>query len=514
MAIDPNVFYRAGAIKGQLDRQQNRNRGRAIENLGNQVLKVGEMISEKKDQYDKNMTDFNGEIPRDVVPEETMMQLTRHIAQKKAVYTKNAKIMRSSLSRKKKREASEENEKIKTGLSNVYADFQKANDMGKSAEKVINNMGDGVKLDEKDNALDFANNEWWKRGIKFSDDGMTVDGTKEGEDGKIISYDQRLSDISFPKAVKGSGGSLIRQSAMKVRATASKGTQIDDNTFEVMKQDYIQNLKNMPAEEQRHLYFNGLGGFEGSSQAETDAAKAMNLDADGFKNMKALIDEDNPNYEGVMKQREEFQNQMNILTTRKDFLTPDMVENQWSTVKNAYQSGLDEYDRLNQAKKDDKAEQRALNKKETDSDLGRSLNDGIFANDTRVKEYMGQIKNNDKIMYSGNSYYPKDGGYQMKEENGDLSEVMSKRDMATIIGVPVSGFANEIDNSKKMDKLNLDVKDFNGVDITSGTYTVVGDVAYTKEDFMKKVNDGSLTQQEIVEGGKNQVELQNSRGKQ
>ena len=127
---------------------------------------------------------------------------------------------------------------------------------------------------------------------------------------------------------------------------------------------------------------------------------------------------------------------------------------------------------------------------------------------------MGQIKNNDKIMYSGNSYYPKDGGYQMKEENGDLSEVMSKRDMATIIGVPVSGFANEIDNSKKMDKLNLDVKDFNGVDITSGTYTVVGDVAYTKEDFMKKVNDGSLTQQEIVEGGKNQVELQNSRGKQ
>ena len=464
MAIDPNVFYRAGAIKGQLDRQQNRNRGRAIENLGNQVLKVGEMISEKKDQYDKNMTDFNGEIPRDVVPEETMMQLTRHIAQKKAVYTKNAKIMRSSLSRKKKREASEENEKIKTGLSNVYADFQKANDMGKSAEKVINNMGDGVKLDEKDNALDFANNEWWKRGIKFSDDGMTVDGTKEGEDGKIISYDQRLSDISFPKAVKGSGGSLIRQSAMKVRATASKGTQIDDNTFEVMKQDYIQNLKNMPAEEQRHLYFNGLGGFEGSSQAETDAAKAMNLDADGFKNMKALIDEDNPNYEGVMKQREEFQNQMNILTTRKDFLTPDMVENQWSTVKNAYQSGLDEYDRLNQAKKDDKAEQRALNQ----TKRGKVIIDGFgqvdfqeavsTAKNMGVKDNVSYDKRNlRKFVNVGNGmtqiYLGDDkGGYTTKGDLISTNEALSLRGLDNV-GIGFETTKPEV--KEKLDKLKI-----------------------------------------------------------
>ena len=362
MAIDPNVFYRAGAIKGQLNRQRNQDRGRAIENFGNQVAKVGEMINEKKDECDKNMSDFNGEIPRDVVPEGTMMQLTRHIAQKKAVYTKNAKIMRSSLSRKKKREAMEENEKIKTGLSNVYSDFQKAHDMGKSAEKVINNMGEGVNLDEKTNALDFANNKWWERGVKFSDDGMTINGVRKSEDGSgMVSYDQRLSDISFPKPIKGLGGNLMRKNALKVREIAENGSQIDDTAFGVLKDEYIQELKNMPIEEQRHLYFNGLGGYEGSSQAETDAAKAMGLDADGFKNMKALIDEDDPNYDAIMKQREEFDKQMNILTTRKDFLTPDMVENQWSTVKASYQSGMDEYNRVTQVEKDNKAEQRALN---------------------------------------------------------------------------------------------------------------------------------------------------------
>jgi len=362
MAIDPNIFYRAGAIKGDLARQAKQDRQQSFSRAMSGISSVTKMIGDKQDEYDQNMSDFNGEIPREVVPEGTMMQLTRHIAQKKALYTKNAKIMRSSLSRKKKREAMEENEKIKTGLSNVYSDFQKAHDMGKSAEKVVNNMGEGVNLDEKTNALDFANNKWWERGVKFSDDGMTINGVRESEDGSgMVSYDQRLSDISFPKPIKGLGGNLMRKNALKVRGIAENGSQIDDTAFGVLKDEYIQELKNMPIEEQRHLYFNGLGGYEGSSQAETDAAKAMGLDTDGFKNMKALIDEDDPNYDAIMKQREEFDKQMNILTTRKDFLTPDMVENQWSTVKAAYQSGMDEYNRQTQVKKDDRAEQRALN---------------------------------------------------------------------------------------------------------------------------------------------------------
>jgi hypothetical protein len=361
MAIDPNVFYRAGAIKGDLARQAKQDRQQSFQRAVSGIASVTKMIGDKQDQYDKNMSDFNGEIPREVVPEAAMMDLTRHIAREKAVYTKNAKIMRSSFSRKKKREAMEENEKIKSGLAQVYADFQTANDMGKTAEKTVPYIGDGVKLNEKDNILDFANNTWYDRGAKFTRDGMTLNGSREDENGNIVSYDQRLSDISFPKAVKGLGGTLVRKNADTARATSLNGTQIDDAAFDVMKQEYVQQLKNMPVEEQRHLYFNGLGGFEGSSQAETDAAKAMGLDADGFKNMKALINEDDPNYDAIMKQREEFDKQMNILTTRKDFLTPEMVDNQWSTVKAAYQSGMDEYNRKTQVKKDDRAEQRALN---------------------------------------------------------------------------------------------------------------------------------------------------------
>ena len=326
MAIDPNVFYRAGALKGQLARQAKQDRQRSIDRAISGIGSVTKMINAKQDQYDKNMSDFNGEIPRDVVPEAAMMDLTRHIAREKAVYTANAKIMRSSLSRKKKREAAEENEKIKSGLAQVYADFQTANDMGKTAEKTVPYIGKGVNINEKDNILDFANNTWYDRGAKFTRDGMTLNGSREDENGNIVSYNQRLSDISFPKAVKGTGGTLLRKNADIARATSLKGTQIDDAAFDVMKQEYVQQLKNMPVEEQRHLYFNGLGGYEGSSQAETDAAKAMGLDADGFKNMKALIDEDDPNYDAIMKQREEFDKQMNILTTRKDFLTPDMVE--------------------------------------------------------------------------------------------------------------------------------------------------------------------------------------------
>ena len=87
---------------------------------------------------------------------------------------------------------------------------------------------------------------------------------------------------------------------------------LDLGSLEVKKAEYVQGLKNMPVEEQRHLYFNGIGGFPGSSQAETDAAKAIGLDAEGFKKMNEPIDENNPkDVAEKTRLREQFQNQLN-----------------------------------------------------------------------------------------------------------------------------------------------------------------------------------------------------------
>ena len=94
MAIDPNVFYRAGAIKGQLARQAKQDRQQSFSRAMSGIGSVTKMIGAKQDEYDKNMSDFNGEIPRDIVHEETMMQRTRKIAQEKAAYTENAQTMR------------------------------------------------------------------------------------------------------------------------------------------------------------------------------------------------------------------------------------------------------------------------------------------------------------------------------------------------------------------------------------------------------------------------------------
>ena len=88
MAIDPNVFYRAGAIKGQLARQAKQDRQQSIDRFTKTFVNVSNIIGQKMDEYDKNMSDFNGEIPRDTVPESAMMDLTRHIAREKSVYTK------------------------------------------------------------------------------------------------------------------------------------------------------------------------------------------------------------------------------------------------------------------------------------------------------------------------------------------------------------------------------------------------------------------------------------------
>ncbi len=521
MAIDPNVFYRAGAIKGQLARQAKQDRQQSVDRFTKMIGNVSNIIGQKMDEYDKNMSSFNGEIPRDDVPESAMMDLTRHIAREKSVYTKNAKIIRSSLSRKKKREAMEENEKIKSGLAAVYSDFKKAKAMGQQAEKLIPFLAKGADLEKKDNALDFANNKWYERGVKFTRDGMTINGVREeqvvGEDGqplpqsKLVNYDQRLSDISFPEPVKGTGSKAFSQTAELFQNKGLKeGRLLTEDALEVKKAEYVQGLKNMPIEEQRHLYFNGIGGFPGSSQAETDAAKAIGLDAEGFKRMNEPIDENNPkDVAEKTRLREQFQNQLNTLSTKKEFLTPELIDNQWSTIRQAYDSGVKEFERKETERKNYQA---SRNQKKGD-DYGRYLSDGTYANDTRVRELMETIKNNDKVVFGkdkdGNVMYyePTRGGYKAPD-----GKIISKKDLSTIIFLPTKGVSNEIDDVTRINKLNLNVSDFEGTEINAGTYTVVGEEAYTKDEFMKAVQDGTLNKKQVDEGGANQVKIQNLRG--
>jgi len=410
--IDPNVFYRAGAVKGQLAQQQRQTRQQSIDRAFKGIGSVTQIIGQKMDEYDKNMSDFNGEIPREDVPEAAMQDLTRHIAREKAVYTKNAKIIRSSFSRKKKREAMEENEKIKSGLAAVYADFKKAKAMGQQAEKLIPYLANGADLEKKDNALDFANNKWYERGVKFTRDGMTINGVREeqviGEDGqplpqsKLVNYDQRLSDISFPDPVKGTGGKAFSQTAeLFQKKGLQEGRLLTEEALEVKKAEYVQGLKNMPIEEQRHLYFNGIGGFPGSSQAETDAAKAMGLDAEGFKKMNEAINEDDPNYDAVMRQRAQFQNQLNILTTRKEFLTPELIDNQWNTILQSYDSGVKEFERKERERK----EYQASRNQKDPKDLNATLDGSSYIKVSQAKTIANQMSQPGNVAYTGSKTY-------------------------------------------------------------------------------------------------------------
>tara|TARA_R100000988_G_C4001636_1_gene169464 strand:+ start:268 stop:1509 length:1242 start_codon:yes stop_codon:yes gene_type:complete len=80
-------------------------------------------------------------------------------------------------------------------------------------------------------------------------------------------------------------------------------------------------------------------------------------------------------------------------------------------------------------------------------DLSRSLTDGTYANDTRVREYMRNIKNNRTIVFGkdekGNvrTYQPVRGGYQ-----GPDGVVMTKQKMADLIGVPGDDLSTDLTN--------------------------------------------------------------------
>ena len=475
MAIDPNVFYRAGAIKGQLAQQQNQNRQRTMKSLAS---KVGNYVNAKQDQYDKNMTDFNGEIPREVVPEETMMQLTRHISQEKAVYTANAKIIRSSLSRKKKREAAEENEKIKSGLAKVYADYQGAHDIGKVQEKNLQNV-DLKYADQmqKDNSLNFANQEWYKNGIKFSRDGMTINDVKEEQvlddsgnplqQSRLVSVDKRLSDFKFAKPVQGLGEDTFSKISTGMSSAGLKqgdaGMSRNEDFLRNEKNKYVKAMKSLSPEEQRQFYFNGLSGEPGTAQADIDAMKQIGMSKADYDVMMDIQDEDAPGYENAMNKREQFEKVKQTLGFRKDFLTPKMIESQWETLTNVYDSGHQEGSRLRDERNS------KSNKNSNQTKRGKVIIDGFgqvdYQEAVSTAKKMGTKDNVSydkrmliKFVNVGNGMtqkYLRDdyGGYKTKGDLIPTNEALALRGLDNV-GISFKTTKPEVD--EKLDKLKIE----------------------------------------------------------
>ena len=451
MAIDPNVFYRAGAIKGDLARQEKQDRQKSFQRAVSGIASVTKMIGDKQDQYDKNMSDFNGEIPREVVPEETMMQLTRHIAREKAVYTANAKIMRSSFSRKKKREAAEENEKIKSGLAKVYADYQSAHDIGKVQEKNIQNI-DQKYGDEmaRDNSLNFANQEWYKNGIKFTRDGMTIDDVREDENGNPVTHDKRLSDFKFAKPVQGLGEDTFNNASLALSNAGAKdgkgGVQQNEDFLRIEKNKYVKAMKSLSPEEQRQFYFNGMSGEPGTAQADIDTMKQLGMNKAQYDAMMAIQDEDAPGYQDAMNKREEFEQAKKSLGFRKDFLTPQMIDSQWNTLRDVYNSRHTEGTRLrNEAL--ERSKPKTKNKPFAyESATLNFQKSGTYTNGQQIKNYIDRIDSNQSISFKDSNgdtqeYLPVRGGYQRV---GSTKVISKDRLGSVVMGLP-KNFSNEVE---------------------------------------------------------------------
>jgi len=454
MAIDPNVFYRAGAIKGDLARQAKQDRQQSFSRAMNAIGSVTKMIGAKQDEYDQNMSDFNGEIPREVVPEETMMQLTRHIAQKKAAYTANAKTMRSSLSRKKKREAAEENEKIKSGLAKVYADYQSAHDIGKVQEKNIQNI-DQKYGDEmaRDNSLNFANQKWYKNGIKFSDDGMTIDDVREDENGNMVTHDKRLSDFKFAKPVQGLGEDTFNNASLALSNAGTKdgkgGVLVNEEFLKLEKNKYVKAMKSLSPEEQRQFYFNGMSGEPGTAQADIDTMKQLGMNKAQYDAMMEIQDEDAPGYQDAMNKREEFEQAKKSLGFRKDFLTPQMIDSQWNTLRDVYNSRHTEGTRLRDEALE-RSKPKTKNKPFTYQSGTLNFNKaGTYTSGQQIENYVSRINDNKSITFTDNTttpptqleYLPVRGGYQ---KVGSTKVISKDRLGNVVMGLP-KNFSDEVE---------------------------------------------------------------------
>tara|TARA_R110000824_G_scaffold137795_2_gene302505 strand:+ start:176 stop:1624 length:1449 start_codon:yes stop_codon:yes gene_type:complete len=381
----------------------------------------------------------------------------------------------------------DEQNKVKIKIEKVVKTINKlAAGFGKYGEAYVN---DTLDRDVSDPGFTNILGRIWEEDGVYDD--TQFNWTENGDLEIIVDGEATNSNVLFDK--------LVLKNSAPLNAMGVLGDKALNDGFKNIPFDRAGNVEKV-----KELF----SGAEGKNKLATTIASST-FGNESF--IQALVN--NKSIHKTLQDLKKFDNNNDGKVTTADFATDENKQKLIDALTNIHSDSFDF----------ETAKQVAA-EWYTDSYLQSKNVDGVNArNNSRGG---GVDENNQKIVKQfeeGNAVISlQNGTSAVKQENGryviahdsNLSIYPSNSDTfsASDLIVAYGGTAS----SKRIDKLklNLDVKEFNGVDITNTTYTVVGDVAYTKEDFMKKVNNRSLTQQEIVEGGRNQVELQNSRGKQ
>ena len=241
---------------------------------------------------------------------------------------------------------------------------------------------------------------------------MTINDVRKDQNGKIVTHDKRLSDFKFAKPVQGIGEDNFSKVSLELQKIGEQdgraGAERNEVRLGTQKNQYVKAMKSLSPEEQRQFYFNGMSGEPGTAQADIDAMKQIGMNKDEYDAIMAIQDEDAPGYENAMNKKEEFEQAKKSLGFKKDFLTPQMIENQWNTLTDVYSSGHQEGLRIFN-ERNAKSDKNSAGKDQKSKTIPVNYGGGYITRES-ANNIFSDIKNKNKMktLYGDQLVYNKD----------------------------------------------------------------------------------------------------------
>jgi hypothetical protein len=346
--VNPEVLYMAGSAGARVTRR----RGQGFRDFSEGMANINKVLTAKRAKYDALKAEFPEGIDRQFINEDVRSQLTAYVTSEKEAYNNNIKIMKRFPSfTKKYKNAVEENNKIKAGMTKVNEDLMYAYNAGIEAENI--KLADGTLPELEDDHLDLANGDIWQRGFRITREGVDVGDVMTGENGGVKMF-KPITDVKVGKAASTKGSDAYNALSAEILQYGISGGEMSEGMQKYYGNKVRGMLDNLTETELRHFYFNGMND-DYTNESSAAYAKLMSM---GYERMEVPDQDVDPDgYARAIANNEEYNKQLDILKYSNNLSTPELRTQLMNTLLDVHKSGKSQFD-AKERKNDQKMKMR------------------------------------------------------------------------------------------------------------------------------------------------------------
>jgi hypothetical protein len=347
--VNPEILYLAGSAGARVTARK----GQALRDFSSGMASFGEALSRKREKFSALKAEFPEGIDRKFINEDVREQLTSYVTSEKDAYNKNIKTMkRFPAFTKKYKDAVEENNKIKAGMTKVNEDLMYVYNAGIEAEKI--KLADGTLPELEDDHMDLATGDIWDRGFQLTREGVNIGDyaiTRETQGEQMY---KPITDVKVGKASSTAGSDQYNALSAEVLKFGINGGTMDDGMKKYYKNKLNGMLDGLSETELRHFYFNGMND-DNTNESSGAYSKLLSM---GYEKMEVPDEDVDPaGYQAAIANNLEYNRQLDKLKYSTNLSTPELKNQLMNTLFDVHTTGKNQFDEK-ERKNDLKAKQR------------------------------------------------------------------------------------------------------------------------------------------------------------